>query len=383
MNPLDRVRKAHIAIMNHKEFCAFSGVVACGSTTITSDVPTAATDGWNVKYNPDFIESHLKDDKHLRFVVLHENMHKAYRHLHVWRALHKEDAQLANIAADTFINTALVDADPEGKFIAMPDVGIKPDPECRGMSVKQIFDKLKQDGEGSGGGDSFDDHDWENAQGESEQTTQERADEIGRALRQGELIREKRQGSGSGGLNRLLDAAMQPKVDWRQVLRDFISETCRGYDEYTWRRPNRRFLAHDLLMPGTFSEVMSELVIGFDTSGSTWFSDDMEKFVAEIGRIVADIKPKLVRVVYWDTEVTGSQTFEDGQFAVANMKPKGGGGTDGSVLFDWLRDNKIKPDAIVNFTDGYVGSWGQSDVPTLWAITGDRKAPWGTTVNIE
>ena len=110
----------------------------------------------------------------------------------------------------------------------------------------------------------------------------------------------------------------------------------------------------------------------------------MDRFVAEVTTIILDIKPSKCHVVYWDTEVAGHQTFEDGQFAVQNLKPMGGGGTDGSVLFDHLRKNNIKPDAIVQFTDGYVGSWGNTDVPTMWAVTtAGMSAPFGTTIHID
>jgi predicted metal-dependent peptidase len=128
---------------------------------------------------------------------------------------------------------------------------------------------------------------------------------------------------------------------------------------------------------------MTELVIGFDTSGSCFGGDEMTAFVSNIKTIIEDVKPTKVHVIYWDTEVAGHQTFEEGQFAVANLQPKGGGGTDGKVLFDYLRDNNIKPDAIVQFTDGYVGDWGNTDVPTLWAVTSDLVASFGTTIRVE
>jgi predicted metal-dependent peptidase len=128
---------------------------------------------------------------------------------------------------------------------------------------------------------------------------------------------------------------------------------------------------------------MTELVIGFDTSGSIFGGDEMTVFVSNIKSIIEDIKPTKVHVIYWDTSVVGHQTFEEGQFAVQNLKPRGGGGTDGSVLFDYLRDKRITPQAIVQFTDGYVGDWGKTDVPTLWAVSSDMVAPFGTTVRIE
>jgi predicted metal-dependent peptidase len=128
---------------------------------------------------------------------------------------------------------------------------------------------------------------------------------------------------------------------------------------------------------------MEELVIGFDTSGSCFGGAEMTRFVSEITRIVEDVAPSKVHVVYWDTEVAGHQTFDDGQFAVQNLQPKGGGGTDGSVLFTYLQQKGIKPQAIVQFTDGYIDNWGSTDVPTLWAITSGIKAPFGTTIQVE
>ena len=374
----DRVRKAHLAIMQHPQFCRFSGVLACGDVTFTDELPTAATDGWNVRYNPEFINGMLADDATLRFVILHEGMHKAYRHNKMWRRLFEENAKLANVAADYFVNTELHYADTTG-FIKLPDIGIPPSEKYKGWSVVQIYEDLKQSGEEID--DGFDEHDWEDG-GEDGEQEAERGKEIDRALRQGEIL-AKKIGKGTGGKDGMFGDLLHPKVDWRVVLRDFISETCRGRDETTWQRPNRRFLADDILMPSCIATKMEELVIGFDTSGSCFGGDEMTRFVSEITRIVEDVTPSKVHVVYWDSEVAGHQTFDDGQFAVQNLKPKGGGGTDGSVLFRYLQQQGIKPQAIVQFTDGYIDNWGSTDVPTLWAITSSIKAPFGTTIQVE
>jgi len=76
---------------------------------------------------------------------------------------------------------------------------------------------------------------------------------------------------------------------------------------------------------------ITELVIGFDTSGSVFGGDEMTRFVSELRTIIEQVKPGKVHVIYWDTEVAGHQTFEDGQFAVQDLKIKGGGGTDGRI----------------------------------------------------
>lgn len=383
MTPLDRVKKAHVAIMNHKEFCMFAGVLACGKTTINPDMqpPTARTNGWDKEYHPDFVAK--LDDAELRFLVLHEAMHAAYKHLMVWRELHKENPMLANVAADYFVNTSLHDAAPDGAFIRFPRVGgIPPTPKYRGWSVKQIFDDLKQNGGGGGGGEGLDNHDWDAAQEPSDAEREMRATEIDRALRQG-VMTAKRRGRGAGGLDGVVGDLLQPKVDWREQLREFVQEFCTGRDESTWRKPNRRYLADDVYMPSAISARMDEVVVGIDTSGSCFEGGTVTRFASELQAIFDSVKPDTVRVVCWDYGVQSDQSFPDGSFNIPDLKIRGGGGTDGSVLFKHLDKHKSSPQAIIQFTDGHVGEWGETSVPTLWVITEPGiRAPWGRTIHM-
>ena len=386
MSVPDRIKRAHIAIMQHKVFAGYSGVLACGKVKFDERIPTAMTNGWDVTYNPGFVEQLMPTDPELRFLVLHEATHKAFRHLHVWREIHEENAQLANVAADLFVNLALQDADKGEGFVKMPKVGIQPDPQYRGMSVGQIYQLLKQEGGGGGGGgdgDGLDEHDWDGAYNGDPEEAQQRADEIQRAIRQGEMLRKKLAGKGAGSQDGIFGDILAPKVDWKRALRDFIQETCAGRDEATWRRPNRRYLADDIYMPSMQGVTLNELVIGFDTSGSVFGGDEMTRFVSELSVIIEQVKPAKCHVIYWDTKVAGHQVFEHGQFAVQDLKIKGGGGTDGSVLFDYLREKNMNPQAIVQFTDGCVGEWGNTNVPTLWAITTNGiTAPFGTSIDL-
>lgn len=385
MTPIDRIKKAHVSIMRHKRFCAFSGVLACGETVIDDTIPTACTNGWDKRYNSTFVSTVLADDKCLRFVVLHEAMHASYKHMTVWRALWKEDAQLANIAADHFVNLALQDMDKGENFITMPAVGVQPEDKYRGWSVKQIFDDLKEEQEEGGGGqgDGIDEHDWESAGGKDAKTQAAQAQEIDRALRQGEALARKR-GEGAGNSDGVLGDLLKPQVDWREKLREFVQQTCQGNDESTWRKPNRRYLTQDMYMPSMHSETMGELVIGFDTSGSCFSGTVLTRFSSEIAAIVGAVRPERVRVVYWDWSVQLEQVFENGEFSMSSLTPRGGGGTDGSVLAEYLKEKRITPQAIVQFTDGYVGSWGEEIAPTLWAITENHiRAPFGQTLHID
>lgn len=402
MNASDRIKKAHVAIMGHKKWCAYSALLACGKVTVSDTCPTAYTDSWNVTYGRAFVDS--LNDRQLRLLVLHENTHKAYRHLHIYADLAKENHRLANIAMDHFVNLSLMDTDGGENFIEMPEVGIKPEPKYRGWSTKQIFDDLKQnpppqppqppdgpesdepgepgDGDGDGG---MDEHDWDNASSGDAKAQEEQAKEIERALRQGEIIAKKMQGKGAGNADGVFGELLRPKINWRAVLRQFLTATCSATGESSWSKTDRRALASgDVYLPGQVGKTARHLVVVFDTSGSCFGSDEMTAFVSELAAIVKTVKPKMATVLYIDWEVQGVQQFRNGQIAVQSLKPRGGGGTDMTKGFNWCVDNRVKPDALICLTDGYTPFGQPPGYPVLWAIT-DRstRAPFGTTINIE
>lgn len=392
MKTLDRIKRAHVAIMGHKVWCAYSALLACGKVTVSDTCPTAFTDGWNVTYGAEFVES--LNDKQLRLLVLHEATHKAYRHLHIYRDLHDENPRLANIAMDHFVNLSLIDSDAGENFIEMPPVGIKPEPKYRGWSTKQIFDDLKQNppkqppsgqgGERSDGGQSggMDDHDWENASNGDPAEQNAQAREIEQALRQGEII-AKKMGKGKGNADGVFGELLRPKIDWRAVLRQFLTTTCASTGESSWSKTDRRLLAGGVYMPGSVGKTARHLVVVFDTSGSCFGSTEMGAFVSELSAIVKTVKPKQTTVLYIDWEVQGTQQFTNGRIAVQDLKPRGGGGTDMTKGFAWCRDNRIKPDAMVVLTDGYTPFGEPPGFPVLWACTTSVRAPFGLTINIE
>lgn len=401
LSAADRITKANIAIMRDPVFCLFAGLTTVGKTIVTTDIPTACTDGWDKKYNPSFVAQLL--DPELRYLVIHELVHMAYSHCRHYRELAKENARMTNIAMDFFVNLMIEDANKGRDFIKFPSVGgVKPDDKYRGWSVRQIYDDLKQQaqqgnpqqGDGPGDGGGFDDHDFSGSssgdeQGDpakAQQQAQAQANAIKQALHQGAQMQKKMRGKGdgAGGDETAFGELLQPQVDWRKLLREFVTECASGKDVSTWRKPNRRYLSDDVYLPSLQSETVDEVVVGIDVSGSTWCGQDLPAFGTELASIMDMVKPKKVHVIYWDTAVAGHQTFEDGQFALSECKPVGGGGTTASVLFDYMRKHKLNPSGVVNFTDGEVGSnWGRSDWPTLWCITGNATAPFGTSVKLE
>jgi len=260
------------------------------------------------------------------------------------------------------------------------------------MHTKQVYDILKQEqedggGGGGGGGDGFDEHDWEGARELTEEEQKDLAREIDQALRQGAMAHEKFNGKGAGGMNRELMDMLNPKVNWREMLREFVKSICAGKDTSSWRRVNRRFIGSDIYMPTMISERVGHIVIGVDTSGSIG-GRELSDFLSEVKGIAEEVMPERVDLLYWDSEVAGHEEYDTSNVAniIESTKPRGGGGTSPSCVTAYLKDKGINPECVIMLTDGYVGAdWGGDwECPVLWTIVGGNtnSAPNGKTIHI-
>ena len=376
-----RVQKAHIALMNEPKYCLYSGIFMMGRTSVLDQgCETAYTDGYNTRYGRSFVDK--LSDKDLRGLILHENLHKAFRHLTVWEDLYKQDPQRANMACDYVINLMIVDSDPDGAFVTLPEGGLV-DEKYRGLDAGTVFRMLKDDnkqkgngnGQGTGdegdeqkaGGQGFDEHGWGDAKELSKEQKDKIAHDIDQALRQGALL------AGKMGANvpREITDVLESKIDWREALRDFITSYCDEKDLSTWRKPNRRWVDRDVYLPSIIGESVGKLVIAIDTSGSIG-NEVIGKFLGEVRQICQTVTPESIELLYWDTRVCQHETYDRDSFdaLLTSTKPKGGGGTRPQCVSDYVRDKKLEPEAIIMLTDGYVDGWGTHwTAPMFWGIT--------------
>ena len=395
----ERLSKAVVAIMGHPRYTALAGVLMIGEKTIEDDIPTACTNGRDVKYGRAFVDG--LTDAELRGLVLHEDEgHKLHRHLTTWRWMYDIDPHLANCACDYVINIKIVDDNKDDGFAQLPDGGLV-DERFRGMDSAQVFNILRKeqeeqqsqdsqdnesegDGEQSEGGTTgsnnaavgqetgFDEHDWEGAQSLSDEEQRELARDIDEAIRQGAMAAGKMGGTG----NRDLDELLQPQVDWREVLREFIQNTCAGNDYSTYARPNRRLMSQGIIMPSGISEQVGELVIAIDTSGSIG-QRELTAFLSEVKGVCDTVKPDKLRLLYWGSSVVGDEAYDMHELdnLTKSTKPMGGGGTDVNCVTQYMADEGIKPQACIVLTDGYLYSgWGDWTCPILWAILDNKGA---------
>jgi predicted metal-dependent peptidase len=390
-----KLTRVVIDLMRNPMFADMSGIFMMGTKTVSDDIPTAATNGRDEIYGRAFIDS--LSLREVGFIVVHESFHKMYRHLTTWHRLHDEDHHLANLACDYVINLEIVERDPNGTIVAMPQKDGKPigfiDRRFKGMNTKQVFDilkKEKEEGGGAGGGgdgEGMDHHDWEGASELSKDEKEELAKQVDQAIRQGMIAAQKMHGKGGGRMSRELSDILEPKVDWRTQLQEFVNTTCGGRDYSSWRKPNRRFLSSDVIMPSLVGERVKNIIVGCDTSGSIT-NEDHARNLSETDAILSVVTPDKLHIIYWDHEMAGHEVYDDatrGSFRTST-KPVGGGGTNPAAMEAYLKEKDIKADCIIMFTDGYVPNWGTdwNGAPILWVITGGGRmtASTGKTIHI-
>lgn len=387
-----KLKRVKINLLRDPRFAFWRGIMMVGKTELRDDIPTACTDGCNELYGRKLVE--VLDEKMLAFVVLHENMHKIGRDLTTWKRLFEEDAQLANVACDHRINLLLTDMDPAEQTIAFPKidgerVGVC-DKRFKGMDVPTIYRILKQEQEQNGGsasgvGEGFDEHDWQGANDKPKEAKEKLEKQIDQALRQGEREHRKVNGDKAGDLERELSALLHPKIDWREVLAEFVRSVCMGRDTSTWRRPNRRFLGQDILMPSLISEKVGNLVVGVDTSGSI-SGREITAMLSEVVGIAKQVRPEQIDLLYWGSGVARHEEYNDSNLDMlaTSTKPAGGGGTSPACVKRYLTDNHMRPECVIMLTDGYVDSWPDFDCPVLWVVTTKSiTAGTGMTIHLE
>jgi predicted metal-dependent peptidase len=361
-------------------------------------IPTMATDGVSLYYNPEFVDT--LNSATLAGVLAHEVMHPALQH-HLRRS--KRDPRRWNEACDFAINPLLLDAG-----LSLPD-GILVDHRFRGMSAEQIYNlrdaeaqpepgeqNSASNGTGAVAGETPEKQDTSGEStvpeteggigqvldaplpNEETPTVEEQAREWSVAVNQAVTL-SKQAGKAPAGLARTLEGAAEAIVDWRELLRRLWSDTIPA--DSSWMRPNRRHIWNGLYLPGVVREGVGEIAIAVDCSGSV-NGRLLRLFEAEVCSILEGQRPQCVHILYFDTEVHKVETYQAGE--PVHLNPVGGGGTDFGPCFDWLDEHGIQPQTLVFLTD-LCGTFPENEpaYPVIWASTERRQAPFGSVVPMQ
>src|SRR5210317_2430108 len=282
--------------------------------------PTAATDGRNLYYNTQFFNA--LTNKEIEFVIAHEILHCVFDHL-----TRREDRNpmLFNISADYIVNNLLV----------RDRIGEKPklidcfqDFKYDGWTSEEVYDELFKEAEKNGKefleqlGELLDEHlDWE---GEGEEGkngkdgknkkkgppkySKEELKKIKEEIKEGMMSAAQAAGAGNlpGEIKRMIKDLTEPKMNWREILRQQIQSTIRN--DYTFSRPSRKAWHTGAILPGMNFDESIDLCIGLDVSGSIG-DDQLQDFLSEIKGIMDEYKDYNIKIWCFDTEVTGEDDF--------------------------------------------------------------------------
>jgi predicted metal-dependent peptidase len=360
--------------------------------------PTAATNGRNFYYNKKFIEK--LSVKKLEFLFGHEICHCVFDH---FGRVGSRDRMLSNIAQDFAVNQILVD-ERIGEKIT--EVKICYDAKYRGMAWEEIYDELYEKAEKipmdqllKQLGDLLDEHINEDGPGEggeqdgegkgkgkptmSKEEAQKIRDEIKEAMIQSAAAAGA--GKTPAGIQRLIKDMTEPKINWRDLVRQEIQSIIRN--DYSFSRPNRKSWHSGAILPGMKEATTIDVVICIDMSGSIG-EEDATVFLSEVKGIMDQYEDFKVNLWCFDTEIYNHKEIShDNSEDLLDYEPQGGGGTDFAINWEFMKDNGIQPKKLIMFTDGYpFGSWGDEDYcDTIFIVKGNTgaEAPFGQTVIYE
>jgi predicted metal-dependent peptidase len=336
--------------------------------------PTMCTNGRWIKFHPEFVETCTLDE--VVFVLCHEVGHCMFQHMFRRGTRHH---LVWNFAGDYIINDMLV----KEQIGTMPKMGLlDPQKVIDGGGTTEgvfqlIWDEIEKQGGMNGPGgqglpDQFDNcEDFNGSEAEKSLAESEMKIAVQQAASAAKMC-----GKLGAALERFVSEALRPKVDWKSVLRRFV--TTKAKTDRSYARPKRRFIADGLYLPGMAGEKLGEIAVAVDCSGSIG-DQEIQEFAAELTAIKQDMNPERLHVLYFHDEVCKHDTFEQEDELV--VAPNGTGGTAFSPIFAFLQEQGIEPACCVVLTDLCCNDFGEDPgYPVLWVSTHRGSAPFGDVV---
>jgi predicted metal-dependent peptidase len=195
----------------------------------------------------------------------------------------------------------------------------------------------------------------------------EQEQEITAALQDIASIAQQAKASGFGlpaSIEAQLHDLLYPNADWRELLRDYMTAAAKS--DYSWSRPNRRFIAGGLYLPSLHSEnELGDVVIAVDTSISINLKK-LEQFGGAINELLEDLNPHSVTVIYCDQVIHRVDVFGIDEYPI-EFHPVGRGCTSLCPPFEYVEEHGLEPAVFLYFTDlGGQSPEKEPPYPVLW-----------------
>lgn len=361
----DNLRKARVQLVLHQPF--FAAIALRRTIRIDDNTPTAfVTPRGDITLGAAFTAS--LSVQQTCFLLAHEAMHYAMLH-HV--RIGARNKRNANLAQDKVINDILT-----ASGMTPPDMGVF-QPGAKDYAWEQLYqeptDEERQQQTGYNAGDGTDDL------GEGPEPDAQQMEEIKQELAQAMQV-AKSQGKLPVGMSRIVEDIINPPTPWFQLLERFMLYLVK--EGVSFRRPNKRFMCHDLYMPShDVKPRLGTVVIQIDESGSIG-AKELAHFSGHANRIIEVCNPERVIVLHTSSHVAKVEEFTPEDYPI-KFQQHTTGGTDMAAGIRWCNDEGIEPDVFVCLTDGYT-PWGEPPMfPVAWLITSNIVAPYGETIHYE
>jgi predicted metal-dependent peptidase len=340
------------------------------------ELPTLAVDaGWRMYYNPTFVLEQIPEV--LATMVLHEALHCVSKHSTRFESLGREDSSHVtwNLAGDANINEILDDAKmPWGEFDPVRYNSLEKYGVQKGMTTEVTFFTMvkyfednpskERDHSDCGSVTGGNSRGYEVPKNNAENPTikGDQQDVIRDRVAQDVIkhSREKGMGSVPGELLRWANELLNPQIDWRRELAGSLRSslaTVLGRRDYTFSRPSRRQSSMaesdpEFILPSMRKPSPPTIAIVIDTSGSVE-EKEITEFLSEVdGIATANGIAQGITVIPCDSQVGEIQKIRTIS-GIAEIKLKGGGGTDLRVGISAAESLRPQPKIIIVLTDGY------------------------------
>lgn len=334
---------------------------------------TMATDSVYLYYNSEFV---LKlTEPELIGVICHEVLHVALGH--TFRK-GMRDHMLWNIACDYAVNAIIHESG-----IKLPQPHLYND-KYKDMAAELIYDDIYNQTQknpslmnGLLSGQLGDVNPYKGSSNQVEE--QERQVKLNVSIA-AQTAKERE--SLSNPLKRLVDELQNPKLPWREILSRFLTE--KALDDYSWSKPNKRYLYSGLYLPSLDGLKMKTIAIAIDTSGSIDHKQFMD-FISEVKQVLAVSPGTEAEVMYVDYKLCGTDRLTS---TSDDLTPIGGGGTDYRPAFEHIAGMDEELSCLIYFTDGWCKSFPaeQPELPVLWILSEHNTTfspPWGEIIFID
>lgn len=144
-----------------------------------------------------------------------------------------------------------------------------------------------------------------------------------------------------------LEELYNPKLNWKQILIKYM-HSIKKHD-YTFKRPNKRFLQHGIILPSCHSEGLGTICVAVDESSSV-SDDDYKLYIGAIKDIQTTLEPDLIKVIGFTNKIVHVNNLsKSGDIDL--LKYRARGGTNVNCVFNYIEQNKICPEVLIVFSD--------------------------------